>query len=120
MASARWNDLTSLPTPPDANVCTYVNGTGYTCAQAEGMGMLGMIDPLVKPYVTSGILALDQDEDAIPNYYYPEPQFLDAQCTPACLSSVCSQNSACCTQWSVACGKTAHQLCGTYCDYPPP
>ena len=121
MVSDRWTDLTTLPTPPDTNICTdFALGPvqTYPCSTAEGMGLLGMLDPLVAPYLTSGLAALQADEHNVPSYFFPEAQFRAPPCGPPCMSSVCAQDAACCTQWSDACSSLSNFLCGSLCFYP--
>jgi hypothetical protein len=119
MLETRLQDLVTKPTPPDANLCGYINGlTGtnsfYSCAQAEGLGLLGNIDPLVLPYVAGDTLY--PDEPHIPFYPFPGAQFLAPPCD-TCVPAVCSQNSACCTSWSGQCQTLAIQVCNNACIY---
>jgi hypothetical protein len=119
LLNARLTDLTTLPTPPDTNVCADVTGLSsntYTCAEVESMGLLATLDSLATPYVSSGSSTLATDEQAIPDYYFPEAQFLPSPC-PTCMASVCAKNAACCTQWSLNCVVLSNQLCGNSCAY---
>jgi hypothetical protein len=123
MLSARLTDLTTLPTPPDTNICANVltsisdGQNTYTCADAESFGLLGNIDPLVTPYVYSGQAALTADEYNMPYYYSLEAQFLPPPCN-TCVASVCAKNAACCTGWSYTCETISNAICDKHgCDY---
>jgi hypothetical protein len=116
----RLTDLQTNPTPPDANICAYINGLPgppnnyYSCAQAEAAGLLTMLDPLLQPYVASG--SLSSDLAGVPFYAFPEAQFL-APPGNTCVPSVCAENASCCTSWDNQCQSLAYQLCSSACIY---
>ena len=78
MLSKRLNDLQTTP-PTDQNLCAYINmaippNNVYSCAQAEQMGLLSVLDPLVQPYVANNLLLADLAQ--VPTYVPPLPQTL--------------------------------------------
>jgi hypothetical protein len=70
----RIQDLQTTP-PTDQNICSWITvspaNNVYTCAQAEQMGLLSMLDPLLQPYLTGQLVT---DAEAVPRYYPPLPQ----------------------------------------------
>ena len=76
MLRRRLLDLQTTP-PTDQNICSYVTVVPgyhvYTCAEAEQMGLLSMLDPLVQPYVGGGD-TLEADISHVPDYYPLLPQ----------------------------------------------
>jgi hypothetical protein len=117
MPADRLKDLQTKPTPPDLNICAYVNsGTSenyYTCSQAEAMGLLSMLDPLVTPYLAGG--SLSSDMQSAPYCYDTEPQFRAPPCD-TCVPAACAENAACCGSWSFSCGSLAYQICKDACS----
>jgi hypothetical protein len=120
MLEDRLKDLTTQPTPPDANICGYIGNTPsppnnyYSCSTAEAAGLLSMLDPLVTPYVTSG--SLQQDLGNVPYYWVPEAQFLAPPCN-TCVPAVCAKDATCCNTWSNHCETLAWQTCNNACIY---
>lgn len=120
MLDDRMTDLVNKPTPPDTNICAYINGLPgpptnfYSCAQAEAAGLLGNLDPLLGPYVAAG--SVYPDVNSVPFYFFPQAKFLPPPCD-TCVPSVCAQSAPCCTSWNEVCQVLAYQTCSNACIY---